>query len=145
MSSIILPPSQLLYHIGLVIFSAHVSMCMYNPAYIFLLCQILFLVDTAESNSGLDSVVLWLSRGGVTPEGRLLPKVVFHRRSSSTEYHLSPMVVFHQRSSSIEGCLPRKVIFHQWSSCTCCLRRAHPPQWPHWQCLIVFESQISFQ
>ena len=40
------------------LFCIYVCMCMHNPAYIFLLCQILFLVDTAESNSGLDSVVL---------------------------------------------------------------------------------------
>ena len=45
--------------------------------------------------------------------GRRPPKVVFHRRSSSTEGCLPPKVVFHRRSSSTKGCLPLKVVFHQ--------------------------------
>ena len=55
--------------------------------------------------------------------GRLPPKVVLHRRSSSTGGRLPPKVVFHQRSSSTrssstKGRLPPKVVFHRRSSST---------------------------
>ena len=43
-------------------------------------------------------------------------KVVFHRRSSSTESCLPLKVVFLRRLSSTEGCLPSKVVFHRRSS-----------------------------
>ena len=43
-------------------------------------------------------------------KGPLLPKVVFHGRSSTIEDCLPPKVVFHRRSSSIEGCLPPTTI-----------------------------------
>ena len=94
-----------------------------TDAYIFLRWQILFPVETADSNSGLGSVALWLSRGGVTTEGCLPPKVVsqkviFQQRLSSREGRLPPMVVFHWRLSSTEGRLPPKVIFHRRMSST---------------------------
>ena len=105
----------------MVVFSAH--MCMHNAAHIFLKRQILFLVETASINYSLGSVLLWLSRGGVTTKGLLPLKVVFHQRLSSTDGRLPQKVVFHQRSSSTEVCLPRKVVFHRRSSST----EGHPP------------------
>ena len=48
----------------------------------------------------------------------LTPKVLFHRRLSSTEGHLPPKVILHRRLSSTKGCLPPKVVFHQRSSST---------------------------
>ena len=99
-------------------------MCMLNAAYIFLRWQFLFPVEAAVYITSLGSVGLWLSRGGVNTEGRLPPKVTFHRRSSSTEGffptkgRLLLKVVFQQRLSSTEGCLPPKVVFHWRSSST---------------------------
>ena len=49
---------------------------------------------------------------------RLPPKVIFHRRSSSTKDCLPPKFVFHQRLSSTEGRLPTMVVFHRRSSST---------------------------
>ena len=44
--------------------------------------------------------------------GSLPPKIVFLQRSSSTIGRLPPQVVFQRRLSSTEGCLPPKVVFH---------------------------------
>ena len=95
---------------------------MHNAAYIFLRWQILFPVETADSNSNLSSVALWLCHGEVSPpkavfHRRCLPqRDVFHQRSSSMECCLPVRVVFHKRSSSTDGCLPANVVFHQRSS-----------------------------
>ena len=45
-------------------------------------------------------------------------RIVFHRKSSSTEGYLPPKVVFRGRLSSPEGRLPQKVFFHRWVSST---------------------------
>ena len=94
-------------------FSAYV--CMHNAAYIFLLWRILFPVGTADRNSGLGSIVLWLSRSYhqrlSSTEGCLPPKVVYHRRSSTIKGRVHTKVVFHWRSSSTKGLLPPKVVF----------------------------------
>ena len=45
-------------------------------------------------------------------------KVIFHRRSSSTQGCLAPMVVFQQKSSSTEGRLQPMVVFHWKLFCT---------------------------
>ena len=63
---------------------AHAQFCIH-----FLWWQSLFLVETADLNSGLGSVVMWLSRRGVTTESCLPLKGVFHQRLSL------PKVIFY--------------------------------------------------
>ena len=86
--------------------------------------EILFPVYTADRISGLESVVLWLSRWRVVKKGRLLSKgvfcqghlpsrVVFCQRSSSVKGCLLSKVVFRIRSPSVKGCLPSKFVFCQ--------------------------------
>ena len=46
-------------------------------------------------------------------KGCLPLKVIFHQRSSSTDWHIPPKVIFHLRLSFAKGCLPTKIIFHR--------------------------------
>ena len=63
-----------------------------------------------------------------------LPKVVFHRRSSSTEVCPPLKVVFHQSLSTTDGRLPSKAIFHRRPTSTIvCL----PPK-------VIFLSKLVF-
>ena len=91
---------------------------MHNAAYISLWWQILSLVKTADSSSGLGSVVLWLSKEEFFTKDRLPVNMVFQWRLSSIDGRVPRKVIFHSRASSTEGCLPLKVILHQRSSCT---------------------------
>ena len=74
-----------------------------TDAYIFLRWQILFPVETADSNSGLESVVLCI-------KGRSHHWRLSHQRLSSTKGSFPPNVVFHWMSCSTKGYLPLKVI-----------------------------------
>ena len=59
-----------------VVFSTHV--CMHNAIYIFPQRQILFLFESADSNSGLGSVVLWLSKRGVINNFFIFHDIICH-------------------------------------------------------------------
>ena len=54
----------------------------------------------------------WRREHARSYEGCLPPKVVFHRRSSSSVVRPPTKVVFHRKLSSFLGCLPPNVVFH---------------------------------
>ena len=92
-------PSPLQYHNGLWVIllclkkSSFLHMCsctmphtfFYDGKFYFRLRHLIVILVWAQ--------LCWLSRGGVTSKGRLSPKVLLHRRSSSTEGHLPSKVL----------------------------------------------------